>query len=61
MGILDARLIHYLAPPLLGKTGADGKPVKATFDPWIRSAFGLMVQWSGFQGLTAAPRSAPPG
>jgi indolepyruvate ferredoxin oxidoreductase len=46
----DVRLVHHLAPPLLGKTDADGKPVKTTFGPWIRSAFGLMRKFKGLRG-----------
>jgi indolepyruvate ferredoxin oxidoreductase len=36
----DYKLVHHLAPPILGKRNAKGEPVKQAFGPWMRSAFG---------------------
>ncbi len=30
-----ARLEFHLAPPILGRVGADGKPRKSSFGPWM--------------------------
>jgi indolepyruvate ferredoxin oxidoreductase len=31
----DFRMTFHLAPPMLSKTGPDGRPVKRTFGPWM--------------------------
>ncbi|KPF42688.1 indolepyruvate ferredoxin oxidoreductase [beta proteobacterium AAP51] len=46
----DYKLVHHLAPPLLGKTDAQGRPVKQAFGPWMRSAFGLLAKMKGLRG-----------
>ena len=46
----DYKLVHHLAPPLLGKTNAQGEPVKQAFGPWVRSAFGVLARLKGLRG-----------
>jgi indolepyruvate ferredoxin oxidoreductase len=46
----DYKLVHHLAPPLLGKVDAQGQPVKQAFGPWIRSAFGMLAKLKGLRG-----------
>ncbi len=46
----DYKLVHHLAPPLLGKTDANGQPVKQAFGPWMRSAFGVLAKLKGLRG-----------
>ena len=46
----DYTLVHHLAPPLLGRTNAQGEPVKQAFGPWVRSAFGLLARLKGLRG-----------
>ncbi|WP_418317434.1 indolepyruvate ferredoxin oxidoreductase family protein [Piscinibacter sakaiensis] len=46
----DYKLVHHLAPPLLGKTNAQGEPVKQAFGPWMRSAFGVLAKMKGLRG-----------
>ena len=37
------RLEFHLAPPLLGRKGADGKARKSTFGPWMMKAFRVLA------------------
>jgi indolepyruvate ferredoxin oxidoreductase len=46
----DYKLVHHLAPPILGKTNAQGEPVKQAFGPWVRSAFTLLAKLKGLRG-----------
>ncbi|MBL8303771.1 MAG: indolepyruvate ferredoxin oxidoreductase family protein, partial [Ideonella sp.] len=46
----DYKLVHHLAPPLLGKTNAQGEPVKQAFGPWMRTLFGLLAKMKGLRG-----------
>ena len=46
----DYRLVHHLAPPLLGKLDAQGQPIKQAFGPWMRHAFGLLARFKGLRG-----------
>jgi len=46
----DYKIVHHLAPPLLGKTNAQGEPVKQAFGPWMRSALGVLAKLKGLRG-----------
>ncbi len=46
----DYRLVHHLAPPLLGRTDSQGHPVKQAFGPWMRHAFALLARMKGLRG-----------
>ncbi len=46
----DYKLVHHLAPPLLGKTNSVGEPVKQPFKPWMRQAFGVLAKLKGLRG-----------
>jgi len=46
----DYKIVHHLAPPILGKVDAQGAPVKQAFGPWMRSAFGLLARLKGLRG-----------
>ena len=46
----DYKLVHHLAPPILGKVNAQGQPVKQAFGPWMRSAFGMLAKCKGLRG-----------
>ncbi|MBL8349416.1 MAG: indolepyruvate ferredoxin oxidoreductase family protein [Burkholderiaceae bacterium] len=46
----DYKLVHHLAPPILGKVDAQGRPLKQAFGPWMRSAFGVLVRLKGLRG-----------
>lgn len=44
------RLEFHLAPPVLGKTGVDGKPRKSTFGPWMMRAFRVLSSLRRLRG-----------
>jgi indolepyruvate ferredoxin oxidoreductase len=46
----DYKLVHHLAPPILGKVDGQGQPVKQAFGPWMRSAFGVLAKFKGLRG-----------
>ena len=46
----DNSLRFHLAPPLLARKDADGRPVKTTFGPWIWHAFRLMARCKRLRG-----------
>ncbi|MDD2808369.1 indolepyruvate ferredoxin oxidoreductase family protein [Rhodoferax sp.] len=46
----DYQLHFHLAPPLLGKTNAQGEPVKQRFGPWTLTAFKLLARLKGLRG-----------
>ncbi|WP_420858812.1 indolepyruvate ferredoxin oxidoreductase family protein [Marivivens marinus] len=46
----DLRLSYHLAPPILGGTGADGRPKKRQFGPSTRMLFKLLARMKGLRG-----------
>ncbi|WP_353644694.1 indolepyruvate ferredoxin oxidoreductase family protein [Mesorhizobium sp. WSM2239] len=44
------RLEFHLAPPIMGRRGADGKPRKSSFGPWMMKAFRLLASLKGLRG-----------
>ncbi len=44
------RLEFHLAPPILGRTGSDGKPAKSSFGPWMMTGFRVLAQLKGLRG-----------
>ncbi|MDH5797525.1 MAG: 2-oxoacid:acceptor oxidoreductase family protein, partial [Paracoccaceae bacterium] len=46
----DLKLSFHLAPPILGGTGADGRPKKRQFGGWIGSLFPLLARMKGLRG-----------
>jgi indolepyruvate ferredoxin oxidoreductase len=44
------RLEFHLAPPILGRTGSDGKPAKSTFGPWMMTGFRILAALKGLRG-----------
>ena len=43
-------LEFHLAPPILGRKGADGQPRKSSFGPWMMKAFGVLAAFRGLRG-----------
>ncbi|MBX3574663.1 MAG: indolepyruvate ferredoxin oxidoreductase family protein [Mesorhizobium sp.] len=43
-------LEFHLAPPILGRKGADGQPRKSSFGPWMMKAFGVLAAFKGLRG-----------
>ncbi len=46
------RLEFHLAPPVLGRKGADGKARKSSFGPWMMKGFSVLA---GLRGLRGTP------
>ncbi|MDH1812795.1 indolepyruvate ferredoxin oxidoreductase family protein [Comamonas aquatica] len=46
----DYKLVHHLAPPLSADKDAQGHLVKKSYQPWIRSAFGVLAKLKGLRG-----------
>jgi indolepyruvate ferredoxin oxidoreductase len=46
------RLEFHLAPPILGRKGADGRPRKSSFGPWMMSAFRLLARLKALRGTS---------
>ncbi|MBX3578841.1 MAG: indolepyruvate ferredoxin oxidoreductase family protein [Rhizobiaceae bacterium] len=44
------RLEFHLAPPVLGRTGNDGKPRKSSFGPWMMNGFRILAAFKGLRG-----------
>ena len=44
------RLEFHLAPPILGRKGADGKARKSNFGPWMMTGFRLLARLKGLRG-----------
>ena len=44
------RLEFHLAPPILGRKGADGKPRKSSFGPWMMKGFSVLARLKGLRG-----------
>jgi len=51
----EFRLVHHLAPPLLSRTGEDGRPRKRAFGPWIGRAFPLLARLKWLRGTVFDP------
>ncbi len=46
----DYKIVHHLAPPILGKLDRQGKPMKQAFGPWMRSGFAVLAKLKGLRG-----------
>ncbi len=44
------KLEFHLAPPILGRKGADGLPRKSTFGPWMMSGYRVLARMKGLRG-----------
>jgi indolepyruvate ferredoxin oxidoreductase len=44
------KLEFHLAPPVMGRTGSDGKPKKTTFGPWMMRGFSVLSRLKGLRG-----------
>jgi indolepyruvate ferredoxin oxidoreductase len=51
----DFRMRFHLAPPLLSKTGSDGRPVKKTFGEGMLRSFRLLAKLKGLRGTPFDP------
>jgi len=51
----DVRLSFHLAPPLFSKMGANGRPKKREFGPWVLPVFSLLARLKGLRGTAFDP------
>ena len=51
----DPKLTFHLAPPILAKQGADGRPTKREYGPWMLRAFGLLARMKALRGTPLDP------
>ncbi|MEM1385017.1 MAG: indolepyruvate ferredoxin oxidoreductase family protein [Pseudomonadota bacterium] len=49
------KVTFHLAPPLLGRRDAEGKPVKTEFGPWMMRAFKLLAKGKILRGTPLDP------
>ncbi|MGJ8556700.1 MAG: DUF6537 domain-containing protein, partial [Sulfitobacter geojensis] len=46
----DFKMSFNLAPPLLSKTGPNGRPMKREFGPWLETPLRVMARMKGLRG-----------
>lgn len=51
----DVKLTYHLAPPMLSKEGADGRPKKRAFGSWIERAYPLLAMGKRLRGTPLDP------
>ncbi|WP_299302315.1 indolepyruvate ferredoxin oxidoreductase family protein [uncultured Litoreibacter sp.] len=51
----DLKLTYNLAPPILSKTGANGRPVKKEYGAWMGKAFKLLARMKRLRGTPFDP------
>ncbi|MBM2576545.1 indolepyruvate ferredoxin oxidoreductase family protein [Jannaschia sp. Os4] len=51
----DLRVSYHLAPPMISKTGPDGRPQKRRFGPWIERMWPLLAKAKGLRGTPLDP------
>ncbi len=51
----DLKLTYHLAPPVLAREGADGRPVKRRFGPWIERLYPLLAAGKVMRGTWLDP------
>ena len=51
----DLKPTFHLAPPLLSRTGADGRPAKREFGPWVLKAFRVLAALKVLRGTPLDP------
>jgi indolepyruvate ferredoxin oxidoreductase len=51
----DFKINYHLAPPLIGKTNANGEAQKQKFGPWMLTGFKLLAKLKGLRGTAFDP------
>ncbi|MEO0991824.1 MAG: DUF6537 domain-containing protein, partial [Pseudomonadota bacterium] len=51
----DFKMTFHLAPPLLSRTGPDGRPAKRAFGPWVLRAFRILAGLKALRGTPFDP------
>ncbi len=51
----DFKMKFHMAPPMLSKTGSDGRPVKREFGPWLETPLRLLAKMKRLRGTPFDP------
>ena len=51
----EVKLVHHFAPPILGNTDAQGRPVKQAFGPWMHKALPWLAKLKFLRGTAFDP------
>jgi len=51
----EVKLVHHFAPPILGKTDAQGRPIKQAFGPWMHRALPWLAKLKFLRGTAFDP------
>ena len=51
----DLKLSYHLAPPILSKTGANGRPVKRQFGQWTERLWPVLARFKRLRGTSFDP------
>ena len=51
----EVKLVHHFAPPILGRTDAQGRPVKQAFEPWMHKALPWLAKLKFLRGTAFDP------
>ena len=51
----DFEMRFHLAPPILSKEGANGRPLKREFGPWMERGFKVLAKLKGLRGTPLDP------
>ncbi|SMC45435.1 indolepyruvate ferredoxin oxidoreductase family protein [Primorskyibacter flagellatus] len=51
----DFKMSFHLAPPMLARMGADGRPQKREFGPWLERPLRMMARFKGLRGTPLDP------
>lgn len=51
----DLGVHFHLAPPLIARTGSDGRPKKRKFGPWMLTGFAMLARMKGLRGTPFDP------
>ncbi|KDB51866.1 pyruvate/ketoisovalerate oxidoreductase [Sphaerotilus natans subsp. natans DSM 6575] len=51
----EVKLVHHFAPPILGRTDAQGRPLKQAFGPWMHRALPWLARLKFLRGTAFDP------
>jgi indolepyruvate ferredoxin oxidoreductase len=51
----DFKLSYYLAPPLIARSDAQGRPIKQRYGAWVQTVFGVMAKLKFLRGTAFDP------
>ncbi|MEZ5913174.1 MAG: indolepyruvate ferredoxin oxidoreductase family protein [Paracoccaceae bacterium] len=51
----DFRMTYHLAPPMLSRKGAEGRPAKREYGAWVERLFAILARMKGLRGTPLDP------